>query len=91
MGQIITCCVIINNMIVEDEYEAEGCDNEYLFEDEDEFQVDLVERTDLSDSHLFSAHLSKVRSKYMSQQKHFSLKEDLIEHLWELRGSRKRA
>jgi hypothetical protein len=41
MVQIVTCYVILNNMIVKDEYKA-------------------VERTDLSGSHLFSAHLSKV-------------------------------
>ncbi len=47
-------------MIVEDKYEAEGCDNEYLFEEEDKFRVETIECTDLSDSQLFSAHLSKV-------------------------------
>ena len=60
MGNIITCCVILNNMIVEDEYEADDCDNDYLFEDEDTFTVDSVERTDLTDSHLFSKHLSTI-------------------------------
>ncbi len=60
MGNIITCCVILNNMIVEDEYEADDCDNEYLFEDDDTFTVDPVELTDLTDSHLFSNHLSTI-------------------------------
>ena len=91
MGNIITCCVILNNMIVEDEYEADDCDNDYLFEDEDTFTVDSVERTDLTDSHLFSKHLSTIRSHYMSNETHFSLKQDLIEHLWNMRGSRRRA
>jgi hypothetical protein len=78
-------------MIIEDEYEAEDCDNDYLFEDDDTFTVDPVERTDLSDSRLFSNHLSTVRSCYMSNETHFSLKQDLIEHLWNVRGSRRRA
>jgi hypothetical protein len=47
-------------MIVEDEYEIDDCDNDYLFEDEDTFTVDSVERTDLTDSHLFSKHLSSI-------------------------------
>ena len=91
MGNIITCCVILNNMIVEDEYEADDCDNDYLFEDEDTFTVDSVEHTDLTDRHLFSKHLSTIRSHYMSNETHFSLKQDLIEHLWNIRGSRRRA
>jgi hypothetical protein len=69
-------------MIVEDEYKAEGCNNQYLFEDEDEFGVDPVVPTDLSDSHLFFAHFLTVQSKYMSQKTHLSLKEYLIEHMW---------
>jgi hypothetical protein len=55
-------------MIVEDEYKAEGYNNQYLFEDEDEFRVDPVVPTDLSDSHLFFAHFSTVQSKYMYNQ-----------------------
>ncbi len=60
MGDIITCCMILNNMIVEDEYEADYCDNNYLFEDDGTFTVDPVERTNLTDSHLFSKHLSTI-------------------------------
>ncbi len=58
MGNIITCCVILNNMIVEDEYEADDCDTDYLFEDDDTFTVDPVECTDLTDSHLPSDHIT---------------------------------
>ena len=91
MGNIITCCVILNNMIVEDEYEVDDCNNDFLFEDEDTFTVDSVERTDLTDSHLFSNHLSTIQSHYMSNKTHFSLKQDLIEHLWSVRGSKRTA
>jgi hypothetical protein len=59
-------------MIVEDEYEADNCDNAYLFDDGDTFTVDPVERTDLTDSRLFSNHLSTIRSHYMSNKTHFS-------------------
>ncbi len=45
-------------MIIEDEYEAEDCDNDYLFEDDDTCPVDPVEHTDLTDSHLSSFYHS---------------------------------
>ncbi len=83
--------MILNNMIVEDEYEADDCDNDYFFEDDDTFTVDPVEHTDLADSCLFSNHLSTIWSHYMSNETHFSLKQDLIEHLESMRGSRRRA
>jgi hypothetical protein len=90
-GNITTCCVILTNMIIEDEYEADNCDNDYLFEDDDTFTVDPVERTNLTDSCLFSKHLSIIQSHYMSNETHFSLKQNLIEHLWNMHGSRRRA
>jgi hypothetical protein len=65
MEKIITCFIILNNMIVEDEYEADNSDNAYLFEDDATFTIDPVECTDLTDSHLFSNHLSTIQSLYM--------------------------
>ncbi len=89
MEKIIICCIILNNMIVEDEYEADNCDNTYLFDDGDTLTVDPVERTNLTDSRLFSNHLSTIRSHYMSIKTHFSLKQDLIEPLWSVHGSKR--
>jgi hypothetical protein len=60
MGHVITYCMILNNMIIEDEYDAEACNSDYLFEDADTFAVDLVECTDLTDSCLFSNNLSTI-------------------------------
>ncbi len=91
MGNIITCYVILNNMIIQDEYEAEDCSNDYLFEDDDTFAADPAEHINLTDNRLFSNHLSTVRSCYMSNKTHFLLKQDLIEHLQNVRGSRRRA
>jgi hypothetical protein len=91
MGNIIACCMILNNMIIEDEYEGEDCDNDYLFEDDDTFTVDPAEHANLADSCLFSNHLSTVQSHYVPNKTHFSLKQDLIEHLWNAYGSRRRA
>ncbi len=51
--------MILKNMIIEDDNEADYCDNNYLFDD-DTFTVDPVERTNLTDSHLFSKHLSII-------------------------------
>ncbi len=45
-------------MIVEEEYEAEGCDNDYVSEDSVTFIVDPVDCTDLTDSYLFSNYPS---------------------------------
>ncbi len=71
MKYIITCCVILNNIIVYDEYETEDCTVDYLIEDADKFSVDPVECTGLADSHLFCNHLSTVQAKYMSQKTRF--------------------
>jgi hypothetical protein len=73
--------MILNNMIIKDGYEAENCNNDYLFDDDDTLTVGPVERTDLTVSHLFFKHLSPIQSHYMLNETHFSLKQDLIEHL----------
>ncbi len=66
MGNIFSCCMILDNMILEDEYKAEDCDNNYLFEDSDTPIVNQVDQTDLTYSILLSNHLSTAWLQYMS-------------------------
>ncbi len=43
IGNNLTCCLILSNIIVEDEYKVEDCDNNnFLLEDKDQFRVDPV-------------------------------------------------
>jgi hypothetical protein len=91
MASMMIACIIMHNMIIEDEYDDPMLNDQYLFEpDETSFRVDPVRRTiDPADSDLISKHISDVRREYMSRSQHKQLKADLVEHLWSLRGNDK--
>ena len=59
-------------------------DNDYLFEDADRFTVDAVVHDNGNGPFL---SLADQRKRYMAQNDHYSLKNDLIEHLWTLHGN----
>jgi hypothetical protein len=75
--KIMRCCVILNNMIVEDERD----DEEDLHYDELGEQVeDYHERT--AEFNEFLSNYEKIKDKTVHNQ----LQEDLIEHLWQRHG-----
>ena len=86
MEKNISACIILHkNMIIVDEWEDPDLDQLYL--KDDDFVVDEVRRGTQEDSQLITNHISKVRREYMSYKEHMHLKSDLVQHLWDLKGS----
>ncbi|XP_020263063.1 uncharacterized protein LOC109839044 [Asparagus officinalis] len=80
LKDIMTACIIMHNMIVEDERDCQ-LDNNFDFTD----SVPVVEP-----SHVQTVPLTEFiqnHHRIRNTQTHKSLKNDLIEHLWQLKGS----
>ena len=75
MQDIMQACIILHNMIVENESVEEGL--EALFQNQEQIQV----RRGLSFQSLVVG-----TQELENHNEHFSLKGDLIEHLWKLKG-----
>uniref|UniRef100_A0A0D3C950 DDE Tnp4 domain-containing protein n=1 Tax=Brassica oleracea var. oleracea TaxID=109376 RepID=A0A0D3C950_BRAOL len=82
IGKIMRACIILHNMIVEDERDG------YTQFDVSEFQqgedtgtahVDLAFSTDMPTN---IANMIGVRTRIRDRQMHQQLKHDLVEHLW---------
>ncbi|XP_056863994.1 uncharacterized protein LOC130511147 [Raphanus sativus] len=82
IGKIMRTCVILHNMIVENER------NTYILSDTSEFesgessrssQVEISQPTD-SPSNFVSRH--GIQAQIRDQQKHDRLKADLVENIW---------
>uniref|UniRef100_A0A0D3ACR8 DDE Tnp4 domain-containing protein n=1 Tax=Brassica oleracea var. oleracea TaxID=109376 RepID=A0A0D3ACR8_BRAOL len=82
IGKIMRACIILHNMIVEDERDG------YTQYDVSEFQqgedtgsshVDLYFSTDMPTN---IANMMGVRTRIRDRQMHQQLKADLVEHLW---------
>ena len=81
MAVIIQACVILHNMIIEDEFEYKDLNQDYLFENGDgtRFKVDNL----IHDEECISfSKILKNRVKMKDREKHFEMKNDLIEHLY---------
>jgi hypothetical protein len=72
---IMMCCIVLHNMILDDEW---GLDLEQLFDGN--FVLPPRRRN------LTFHELRKGTHHIEDIQAHFSLRNDLIEHLWQLRG-----
>ena len=83
MSTVLVCCVILHNMIIEDEW---GEDLEKLTHTND-FDVKEFERGDGIRSQI---NFLEVRQEYMNLEHHYNLRNDLIEHLWDLKYGRKK-
>ncbi|XP_062217623.1 uncharacterized protein LOC133917784 [Phragmites australis] len=78
LSSIMTACIIMHNMIIEDEREDE--DVVYVYEGAGE---------DVQPSHDVTPPLMVLSQRYnaiRSKQCHLHLKDDLVEHLWQLHG-----
>uniref|UniRef100_A0A0D3EDF0 DDE Tnp4 domain-containing protein n=1 Tax=Brassica oleracea var. oleracea TaxID=109376 RepID=A0A0D3EDF0_BRAOL len=82
IGKIMRACIILHNMIVEDERDG------YTQFDVSEFQqgedngsshVDLMYSTDIPTN---IANMMGVRTRIRDRQMHQQLKDDLVEHVW---------
>ena len=81
LHDIITTCIILHNMIIEDE-----CDLSPLIQDAWEGPTPTVEMV-VDESHRFEQFLARHK-KIKNKDVHFALRNALIEHLWEQHTNR---
>ncbi|XP_048622367.1 putative nuclease HARBI1 [Brassica napus] len=82
IGKIMRACIILHNMIVEDERAGYAHFNVSEFEHGEETgssHVDLDYSTDMPTN---IANMMGVRTRIRDRQMHQQLKHDLVEHLW---------
>ncbi|XP_033145152.1 putative nuclease HARBI1 isoform X2 [Brassica rapa] len=82
IGKIMRACIILHNMIVENErdgytqFDVRGFQQG---EDQGSSHVDLTYSTDIPSN---IANMMGVRTRIRDTQKHQQLKDDLVEHIW---------
>ena len=79
MWEIMTCCVILHNMIIESEQE------DPVFDTEPYYRQGPLAEVDHQLPATWTAYLS-MRQEIRDPQVHHQLQQDLIEHLWRLKG-----
>uniref|UniRef100_A0A0D3CV48 DDE Tnp4 domain-containing protein n=1 Tax=Brassica oleracea var. oleracea TaxID=109376 RepID=A0A0D3CV48_BRAOL len=82
IGKIMRACIILHNMIVEDErngYTQYDLSGFHQGEDTGTSHVDLDFSTDMPTN---IANMMGVRTRIRDRQMHQQLKHDLVEHLW---------
>uniref|UniRef100_A0A0D3AS20 No apical meristem-associated C-terminal domain-containing protein n=1 Tax=Brassica oleracea var. oleracea TaxID=109376 RepID=A0A0D3AS20_BRAOL len=86
IGKIMRACIILHNMIVENERDGYNLYNVSEFqqgEDSGSSHVDLTYSTDTPSN---IQNMMSVRTTIRDRQKHERLKADLVEHLWQKFG-----
>ena len=84
LHDIMKACIIFHNMIIENERdEVEVVDLDYE-------QIDEISCTPMSrePTNEFSKFI-QVHKRIMDKEVHSQLQQDLVDHLWQLRGDRK--
>jgi hypothetical protein len=81
MHQVVIACIILHNMIVEDELPDSAYTSEYLFEDGWVSEARIT-RVDADVVELIVDELRIIEDK----DAHYDLKNDLIEHVWHTYG-----
>uniref|UniRef100_A0A0D2ZSW0 DDE Tnp4 domain-containing protein n=1 Tax=Brassica oleracea var. oleracea TaxID=109376 RepID=A0A0D2ZSW0_BRAOL len=82
IGNIMRACIILHNMIVEDERDGYTQFNVSEFqqgEDPGSSHIDLMYSTDMPSN---IANMMDVRTRIRDKQMHQRLKADLVEHIW---------
>uniref|UniRef100_A0A0D3C389 DDE Tnp4 domain-containing protein n=1 Tax=Brassica oleracea var. oleracea TaxID=109376 RepID=A0A0D3C389_BRAOL len=82
IGNIMRACIILHNMIVEDERDGYTQFNVSEFqqgEDAESSHVDLTYPTDMPSN---IANMMGLRTRIRDKQMHQRLKSDLVEHIW---------
>ena len=79
MCEIMTCCVILHNMIIVSEQE------EPVFDTEPYHRQGPLAQVDHQLPATWTAYLS-MHQEIRDPQVHQQLQQDLVEHLWRIRG-----
>ena len=79
MWDIMTCCVILHNMIIESEQE------EPVFDTEPYYRQGPLAQVDHQLPATWTAYLN-MRQEIRDPQVHYQLQQDLVEHLWRIKG-----
>ncbi|XP_024008056.1 putative nuclease HARBI1 [Eutrema salsugineum] len=89
IGKIMRACIILHNMIVEDERDDKTQYNLSEFEQGEGSRTSQVDM-DYSTDRLTNLHnMMGIRNKVRDNRTHHQLKSDLVEHLWYTFGSTK--
>jgi hypothetical protein len=81
LKEIMTACIILYNMIVEDERDEQDM-LDFDYEQLDENPSEPLSRDQTDDFREFIQNHIRIRN----QETHSQLQSDLIEHLWQLHG-----
>ncbi|KAE9060940.1 hypothetical protein PF010_g30013 [Phytophthora fragariae] len=77
MNDVMLACIILHNMIVEDELPFDGLSNDYLFEDN---WVSPVQSSLANECPVTT--IARALSAIEDEEVHYELRNDLIEHIW---------
>jgi len=78
LKQIMKACIILHNMIIEDEQDTLDFDYE-------QFNANPLEPVSHNDTYMLSKFISN-RQRIRDRGNHCQLQSDLVEHLWQLHG-----
>lgn len=88
LDNMVRCCVILHNMIIEDEYEMEEIDEQYEYDEIDGTVVSPTARIEVEDLLMdpanspFATVLERIAA-HQNKAMHFRLREDLKHHLFQ--------
>ncbi len=85
MEEVITACIILHNMVVEDERDNYRMNNSYLFDDAQHTVIEVSPAPPLART---IEEMRTARRALFNTDRHFQLQADLIQHLWDLHGDR---
>ena len=83
MKTVITACVILHNMIVEDERDHYAYTQHYLADNPDRVPISLAPADHLPRT---AARIRSALRSLQDERTHIQLQNDLVEHLWCLKG-----
>eukprot|EP00644_Phytophthora_capsici_P014428 jgi/Phyca11/98587/e_gw1.3.168.1 len=90
MGTVMHACIILHNLIVEDELNDNECNgHEHLFQREAQpggLPIIRITRPIYPPQHATVANIIANSHKVHSSREYYRLREDLINHLWDLHG-----